>query len=61
MIPIENIFPNGFNFERHRNKPQIVEWDNIHLIADLYNNRANYEKNDEHRLKRDLLLPFGLK
>ena len=60
MIPIENIFPNGFDYDPHKHHPQLVEWDNIHLIADLYNSRANEEGDDEHRMKRDLLLSYAL-
>ena len=60
MIPIENIFPDGFDYDLHRDNKQIVEWDNIHLIADLYNSRANEEGDDEHRMKRDLLLSYAL-
>jgi len=59
-IPIENIFPNGFDYDPHKHNPQLVEWDNIHLIADLYNSRANEEGNDELRMKRDLLLSYAL-
>ena len=60
MIPIENIFPNGFDYDQHRDNKKIVEWDNIHLIADLYNSRANEEGDDELRMKRDLLLSYAL-
>ena len=57
-LPIENIFPNGFDYAPHRPNRQISKWDNIHLIADIYNSRANEEDNDELRMKRDLLLSF---
>jgi len=57
-IPIENVFPNGFDYDPHKNNPRIVEWDNIHLVADIYNSRANDEDNDELRMKRDLLLSY---
>jgi len=60
MIPIENIFPDGFDYDQHKHNPQLVEWDNIHLIADLYNSRANEEGDDELRMKRDLLLSYAL-
>jgi len=60
MIPIENIFPNGFDYDQHKNNPQLVEWNNINLIADLYNSRANEEDDDELRMKRDLLLFYTL-
>ena len=60
MIPIENIFPDGFDYDPHKHNPQVVEWDNINLIADLYNSRANEEGDDELRMKRDLLLSYAL-
>ena len=60
VIPIENIFPDGFDYGPHKHNPQFVEWDNIHLIADLYNSRANEEGDDELRMKRDLLLSYAL-
>ncbi len=60
MIPIENIFPDGFDYDPHKLNSQLVEWDNIHLIADLYNSRANEEGDDELRMKRDLLLSYTL-
>jgi len=60
MIPIENIFRDGFDYDQHKHNPQLVEWDNIHLIADLYNSRANEEGDDELRMKRDLLLSYAL-
>ena len=60
VIPIENIFQDGFNYEQHKHNPQLIEWDNIHLIADLYNSRANEEGDDELRMKRDLLLSYAL-
>jgi len=37
-----------------------MEWDNINLIADLYNGRANEEGNGEFRMKWDLLLSYAL-
>jgi len=60
MIPIENIFTDGFDYDPHKHNPQLVEWANIHLIADLYNSRANEEGDDELRMKRDLLLSYAL-
>jgi len=60
VIPIENIFTDGFDYDQHKHNPQLIEWDNIHLVADLYNSRANEEGDDELRMKRDLLLSYAL-
>ncbi len=57
-IPIENIFPNGFDYDSHKHNREIAVWDNLHLVADIYNSRANEEESDELRMKRDLLLSF---
>jgi hypothetical protein len=59
-MPIENIYSNGFDFDLHRHNTGLVEWKNLHLIADIYNSRANEEDNEEHRLKRDLLHSYIL-
>jgi hypothetical protein len=59
-IPIENIYANGFDFDVHRQNTRFVAWKNLHLIADIYNSRANEEDNEDHRLKRDLLLSYTL-
>ena len=59
-IPIENIFPIGFDYDSHKNNPLTEIWGNIQLVADIYNSRANEEDNDEFRLKRDLLLSYAM-
>jgi len=59
-IPIENIYSEGFDFDVHRHDARIAVWKNLNLIADIYNSRANEEDNEEHRLKRDLLLSYIL-
>jgi hypothetical protein len=59
-MPIENVYSEGFDFDVHRHNARIAVWKNLHLIADIYNSRANEEDNEEHRLKRDLLLSYLL-
>ena len=59
-VPVENIFPNGFDYDPHKHNREIAVWDNLHLVADIYNSRANEEDNDELRMKRDLLLSYGM-
>ncbi len=59
-VPIENIFSNGFDYDSHKDHQGIITWENIHLVADIYNSRANEEDNDELRMKRDLLISHGI-
>lgn len=40
-IDVENIFPNGFDYQAHLGEPQREEWGDRELIADIYHSVAN--------------------
>ena len=52
-IDVENIFPDGFNYQKHLNHPNRTRWSSRELVAEIYNSLGNllFEKG---KLKRAL-------
>ena len=61
-IDVENIFPDGFNYQGHLNHPNRIRWGSKEVVAEIYNSLGNlfFEKGKLKRALKNYDMALGV-